>query len=141
MSIELPKGSLHRFATPVLAVLAVLAMVAWTAWLGWDQHRDVHPDGSTTGPYEAWQVVGLGLSLLAMVGWAAYRRNHTAAVFGTSIGLAVAACYDWSDDGSGLFLVGVFMMLIGSLAVTGLLSLLIGSFRRPAPASAPASAL
>ncbi|WP_159033143.1 hypothetical protein [Streptomyces fodineus] len=39
-------------------VLAGLSAAAWTAWLGWDQQRDAHPDGSTTGPYEAWQVIG-----------------------------------------------------------------------------------
>ncbi|MER5732205.1 hypothetical protein ABT084_28380 [Streptomyces sp. NPDC002138] len=106
-------------------VAAVVAMAMWGAWLGWDQHRDVHPDGSTTGPYEAWQVIGLGLTLLAPVYWAASRGHVAAAVLGTSTGLAVAAAYDWSDDSSGLYVVGVGLVLIGSLVVTGLVSLLI----------------
>lgn len=112
-------------------------MAAWAAWLGWDQHRDVHPDGSTTGPYEAWQVIGLGLTLLAPVCWAAFREHVPAAVFGTTIGLTVAAYDDWSDDSSGLFVIGVGMVMIGSLVVTGGLSLLIASSKRKAGDGGP----
>ncbi|GAB3954109.1 hypothetical protein [Streptomyces sparsus] len=106
-------------------VLAGLTTAAWAAWLGWDQHRDVHPDGSTTGPYEAWQVIGLGATLLALVYWAATRQGVATAVLGPTIGLTGAAYYDWSDDASGLFVIGVSMVMIGSLVVTGVLSFLI----------------
>ncbi|MFD6874072.1 MULTISPECIES: hypothetical protein [unclassified Streptomyces] len=116
----------------VTLLLVVVAAALWAAWLGWDQERDVHPDGSTTGPYEAWQVIGLVLTLLVPVYWAASRQYVTAAVLGTSLGLAAAACYDWSDDGSGLFVIGVGMVLIGSLVVTCGLSLLIASWKREA---------
>ncbi|MEU3553489.1 hypothetical protein [Streptomyces fragilis] len=105
----------------VALLLAVVAAALWAAWLGWDQHYDVHPDGSTTGPYQAWQVIGLVLTLLPPVLWAAYRRWFTGAVLGTTTGLAAAAWYDWSDDASGLFAVGVAMITIGSLAGTALL--------------------
>ncbi|MER5476788.1 hypothetical protein ABT026_07365 [Streptomyces sp. NPDC002734] len=101
-------------------LLAVVAAGLWAAWLGWDQHRDVHPDGSTTGPYEAWQVIGLVLTLLAPVVWAASRRHFAGAVLGTTAGLAAAAWYDWSDDASGLFVVGVALITAGSLAATAL---------------------
>ncbi|MYW00910.1 hypothetical protein [Streptomyces sp. SID3343] len=119
--------------------LAVWAIAAWAAWLGWDQHRDVHADGSTTGPYEAWQVIGLVLTLLAPVYWAASRRLVTAAVLGTTTGLTAAAYYDWSDDSSGLFVVGAGLVMVGSLVVTGALSHLIASSKRVAGAgrSAP----
>ncbi|MFE0346824.1 hypothetical protein [Streptomyces griseoluteus] len=40
-------------------------------------------------------------------------------MFGTSAGLTVAAFYDWSDDSTGLFMVGVTLVLLGSLAATG----------------------
>ncbi|MGW6870551.1 hypothetical protein [Streptomyces sp. NPDC054901] len=116
----------------VTLLLVVVAAALWAAWLGWDQERDVHPDGSTTGPYEAWQVIGLVLTLLVPVYWAASRQYVTAAVLGTSLGLAVAAFYDWSDDGSGLFVIGVGMVLIGSLVATCGLSLLIASWKREA---------
>ncbi|MFE2533612.1 hypothetical protein [Streptomyces sp. NPDC059371] len=110
-------------------VLAGLAAAAWAGWLGWDQQRDVQPDGSMTGPYEAWQVIGLGLTLLAFVYGAASRAYASAAVAGITTGLAVAAYLDWSDDSSGLFAVGVGLVVIGSLVVTGLLSFLITSWK------------
>ncbi|GHG74630.1 hypothetical protein GCM10018779_51480 [Streptomyces griseocarneus] len=129
MGKVLQKPVLQLLAT---LVLAGVTMAVWAAWLGWDQHRDVHPDGSTTGPYEAWQVIGLGVTLLALVYWAASRQAVAAAVLGTTTGLTVAASYDWSDDSSGLFAIGVGMVMIGSLVVTGLLSLWIASSKRKA---------
>jgi hypothetical protein len=111
-------------------VPAASALVLWAAWLGWDQQRDVHPDGSTTGPYEAWQVIGLVLTLLPPVYWAASRRRFTGAVPGTTAGLTVAALYDWSDDASGLFAVGVVLVALGSLAATTATTAVIASLRR-----------
>ncbi|MFF8472678.1 hypothetical protein [Streptomyces sp. NPDC015414] len=113
-----------------ILVLAGVSMALWAAWLGWDQHRDVHPDGSTTGPYEAWQVIGLVLTLLAPVCWAAFRHHDAAAVLGTSAGLTIAAYYDWSDDSSGLFVVGVGMVLIGSLVATSVVCAVINAATR-----------
>ncbi|MFI9251822.1 hypothetical protein [Streptomyces sp. NPDC053069] len=95
-----------------------MSLAAWAVWLGWDQHRDVRPDGSTTGPYEAWQVIGLVLTLLVPVCWAAYRGYTVGGVSGTTAGLTLAAFADWSDDSTGLFGVGVAMVMIGSLATT-----------------------
>ncbi|MFE0351447.1 hypothetical protein [Streptomyces griseoluteus] len=97
---------------------AVVSAVLWAAWLGWDQHRDVHPDGSTTGPYQPWQVIGLVLTLLVPVCWGALRGDARSVVVGTSAGLTFAAFYDWSDDATGLFGVGVTLVLLGSLAAT-----------------------
>ncbi|MGD1217308.1 hypothetical protein AB9Q10_02635 [Streptomyces krungchingensis] len=111
-----------------VVVSAGVTLALWAAWLGWDQHQDVRPDGSTTGPYEAWQVIGLVLTLLAPVYWAASRSHVAAAVLGTTIGLTVASYVDWSDDSSGLFMVGVGMVMVGSLVVTALVASLIASF-------------
>ncbi|MFE5295932.1 hypothetical protein [Streptomyces sp. NPDC056632] len=108
-------------------VTAAVSVAAWLAWLGWDQRRDVHPDGSETGPYEAWQVVGLVLTLLVAVGWAASRRHVQAASFGTAAGLTVASFVDWSDDASGLYVIGVGMVAAGSLAGAFAVSALIAS--------------
>lgn len=124
----------HPLAT---LVTAGLAMAAWAAWLGWDQHRDVHPDGSVTGPYEAWQVIGLVLTLLAPLYWAASRKSIQTAVLGITSGLTVAVTYDWSDDGSGLFLVGVSMIAIATLAVTSLLALAIATWTRRSGGNRP----
>ncbi|MFF4398235.1 hypothetical protein [Streptomyces sp. NPDC001480] len=110
-----------------ILVLAGVAAAVWAAWLGWDQHRDEHADGTTTGPYEAWQVVGLVLTLLLPVCWAAFRHHVAGAVLGTTLGLSAAAYYDWSDDSSGLFVVGVGLVMMGSLAATGVVSAVIAS--------------
>ncbi|WP_037669789.1 hypothetical protein [Streptomyces griseus] len=134
MRQKLPKPVLQLLLIPVLAAVS---SALWAAWLGWDQHRDVHPDGSTTGPYEAWQVIGLVVTLLVPVYWAASRRYIAGAVLGTTAGLTVAAYDDWSDDASGLFMVGVILVMMGSLVVTGLVSAVVASAhgdgrRRPA---------
>ncbi|MEU6811821.1 hypothetical protein ABZ920_23155 [Streptomyces sp. NPDC046831] len=118
-----------RRPVPVL-VLAGVSLALWAAWLGWDQHRDVRSDGSTTGPYEAWQVIGLVFTLFVPVCWAASRRHFAAAVLGTTTGLTVAAYADWSDDASGLFMVGVGMVMTGSLAATAAVSAVISSAGR-----------
>ncbi|MDG5804222.1 hypothetical protein P9869_16415 [Streptomyces ossamyceticus] len=110
-------------------VLAVASSAMWAAWLGWDQRPDVHPDGSTTGPYEAWQVIGLVLTLLAAVYWAASHGYFVGAVAGTTAGLTVASFYDWSDDASGLFVIGVGMVMLGTLAATATVSAVIAAVK------------
>jgi len=121
----------HLVLQPLTTLLLAVATSAmWAAWLGWDQHRDVHPDGSTTGPYEPWQVIGLVLTLLAPVYWAASRRDFAGAVLGITGGLTVAAFYDWSDDASGLYGVGVMLVMMGSLAATAAVSAAIALLKR-----------
>jgi len=127
MSREPRKPALQLLS---ILVLAGVSMALWAAWLGWDQHRDVHQDGSTTGPYEAWQVIGLVLTLLAPVCLAAFRNYVAAAVLGTSAGLTIAAYYDWSDDSSGLFVVGVGLVMMGSLVGTTVVSAVITAATR-----------
>ncbi|MFF1396785.1 hypothetical protein ACFVZD_23605 [Streptomyces sp. NPDC058287] len=124
---RLPKRTSHLLAT---IGLAGVALAAWAGWLGWDQQRDVHPDGSTTGPYEAWQVIGLVLTLLPPVYWAASRRYAAAAVLGPTAGLTVAAYVDWSDDASGLFMIGVCLVMVGSAVVTSALSAVVTALTR-----------
>ncbi|MFJ8033126.1 hypothetical protein [Streptomyces sp. NPDC096032] len=129
-----PRGSLIRLLSFLVPAAAALAM--WAAWLGWDQHRDVRPDGTESGPYAAWQVIGLLLTLLPAVYWAASRLGAAGAVLGTTAGLTGAAYYDWSDDASGLFVIGVGLVMLGSLAVTAVVCALVraagrGRGRRP----------
>ncbi|MDX3234325.1 hypothetical protein PV392_01205 [Streptomyces sp. ME03-5709C] len=114
---------------PILLV-AVVAAAAWAAWLGWDRHRDVQPDGSVTGPYESWQVIGLVLTLAALVCVAASRGLVMASVLGTTVGLTGAALLDWSDDSSGLFMVGAGMVMTGSLVGAGVVAAVTASVTR-----------
>ncbi|MEU2111655.1 hypothetical protein [Streptomyces sp. NPDC019507] len=122
---------LPGFVVPTLA-----ASVLWAVWLGWDQHRDVHPDGTTTGPYQAWQVIGLVLTLSAPVYWAASRGHIAGAVLGTTAGLTAAALVDWSDDAGGLYAVGAGMVMVGSLVATTAVSAVIASAKRHGAAAA-----
>nr|WP_236576673.1 hypothetical protein [Streptomyces sp. HF10] len=96
--------------------MGVGAAGLWAGWLG----------GTESGPYGVWQVAGLVVSLLVVVCWAALRRHTVATVAGTTIGLTLAAWCDWSDDSSGLFAVGVAMVMVGSLGATGLVCALVG---------------
>ncbi|MFH9615436.1 hypothetical protein ACH4MM_17230 [Streptomyces pratensis] len=123
---------LGRTALQLRTILlqALLAAALWAAWLGWDQHRDVHPDGTTTGPYEAWQVIGLVLTLLVPLCWSASRQDIVGPVAGITAGLTVAALYDWSDDASGLFVIGVGTIMVGSLVTTSAIAFLIASLQR-----------
>lgn len=122
----------RRPAPSLLPTLATAgaSLAGWAAWLGWDQYRDVQSDGTTTGPYEAWQVIGLVLTLLGPLYWAVSRHRGTVAVFGPTIGLTVAAFHDWSDDASGLYMVGVVMVMLGSLAATAAVSSVIAAMSR-----------
>lgn len=126
------EGLMKPAARQLLSILALtgVAIAVWAAWLGWDQHRVEQPDGTSTGPYQAWQVIGLVLTLLAPVYWAASRRYVAAAVLGTTLGLTAAAYYDWSDDSSGLFVIGVGLVMVGSLVATGVVSAVIASVKR-----------
>ncbi|MGK5557096.1 hypothetical protein ACSNOI_36350 [Actinomadura kijaniata] len=122
----------HLVATVLLAAVAV---ADWFAWLGWDQKRVEHPDGHTTGPYEAWQVVGLVVVLMLVGGVAAYRRYGLATTFGFTVGLTAAVSYDWSaDDGSGLWVVGAGMVAVSTLVATGLAAAMISAITRRPPA-------
>ncbi|MEV6762544.1 hypothetical protein AB0N16_18295 [Streptomyces sp. NPDC051105] len=121
-----------RVVLPALALAAVSA-AAWAAWLGWDQQYDARADGSTSGPYEAWQVGGLVLTLLVAVGWAAARGHSAAAVGGTTAGLTLAAYVDWSDDASGLFMVGVGLVMVGTFVASAVVSAVIDVLRRDVP--------
>ncbi|MFJ4581150.1 hypothetical protein [Streptomyces echinatus] len=116
-------------------VPAVVAPVAWAVWLGWDRQWDVRPDGTTTGPYQAWQVIGLVLTLLVAVCWAAARRHPASVVLGTTAGLTAAAWYDWSDDSTGLFAIGVGLVMVGGLAATAAVCGAVALVRGTRPAA------
>lgn len=80
--------------TKVALVAAVLTVAAWLAWLGWDQQRN--PDGS--GPYEAWQVVGLALTLSAVAAASSWRSADIAQSMVIVLMMAAALTVPWSID-------------------------------------------
>ena len=122
-SASSPSPSLARLGSAALA-LAVLAAAMWLAWLGWDDDY-YEVDGVQRGPYRAWQVVGCGLSIcvaavLALI-WA--RRGAVLLAAAASVGFAVPwGVHAASTDDSGLWVVGLVMVLVG--AFVGLVVLL-----------------
>ncbi|AKH84177.1 hypothetical protein AA958_20530 [Streptomyces sp. CNQ-509] len=111
-----------------LVLLAGAAAGAWAVWLGWDQEREVSGD-TGTGPYAAWQVGGLVLTLLVAVAVVAYVRHFVPAVLGSTAGLTFASYYDWSDDNTGLFAVGVALILMGTFVGSALVAVAVGAVR------------
>ncbi|XLE02064.1 hypothetical protein QBL21_03220 [Streptomyces sp. 184] len=119
-------------------LLTGAAAGAWAAWLGWDQKRD-ETGYEDAGPYEAWQVGGLVLTLLVAVVLVAYLRHFVPAVLGSTVGLTFASFYDWSDDNSGLFAVGVALILMGTFVGSALVAVAVGALRGEAAAEERAS--
>ncbi|MFF7473545.1 hypothetical protein [Streptomyces sp. NPDC008092] len=124
------KRPVLRAVVPAL-VLAGMSVAAWAAWLGWDQDQDVRADGSVSGPYEPWQVAGLAVTLLAAVCCTAARGHSAAAVGGTTVGLTLAAYVDWSDDASGLFVVGVALVMVGTFVASAVASAVVSAATDP----------
>ncbi|GAA3060008.1 hypothetical protein GCM10010448_49190 [Streptomyces glomeratus] len=71
------------------------------------------------------------MTLPAAVYWAASRGYIAGAVLGTQVGLTVAAYDDWSDGSGGLFMVGVGMVMTGSLPATAPVSVRLGVHDSP----------
>lgn len=96
------------------AALAVLAAACWFAWLAWDTTYQVDPaTGVASGPYEAWQVLGcvLSLAVAVVIGTAVLGGRVTVVV--TTLAFTFAWSVTASSDGSGLWLVGALLVLVG----------------------------
>ncbi|MBO2449205.1 hypothetical protein J4573_19025 [Actinomadura barringtoniae] len=119
---------MKRLVTLLLTFAAAVANYA--AWLGWDQKRTVHPDGSETGPYEAWQVIGLVIVLLVGGAYAAWRWYPAMVVIGVTAGLTLAVSYDWSDDDTGLWAVGATMVCVGTLMASSFVAAIVTMVRQ-----------
>jgi hypothetical protein len=106
--------------------LALFAAAMWLAWLGWD-HEYYKVDGVWQGPYRSWQVVGCGLSIATATVFAFLRVPRPATVFvlaiAADIGVAVPWAVDASSDETGMWVVGLFLLLVGGcLGLTTLLA-------------------
>jgi hypothetical protein len=94
----------------------LFAAVSWLAWLGWD-HQYFYVDGVAQGPYRAWQVVGCGATVVAGAVAAHLWARHPSAVpviaVATVVGFAIPWTMNASSDETGLWLVGLFMIVVG----------------------------
>ena len=97
-----------------VVLLAAGTAGSWWAWLGWDHTYQVDPvTGVTSGPYEAWQVVGCVLTLLVLAVLAALVRWWLPLAV-----MPIAFAVTWSaqaasEDVTGLWAVGAFMLAVG----------------------------
>lgn len=109
------KRSFPRVSLIALA-LALATLVNYLVWLGWDQQKDIGPDGSVSGPYQSWQVIGLILTMVlitAVAGWCGHpwvAGIVTAAVL--TLCWSVDAATDADSD--GLWPVGAVLVAVGS---------------------------
>jgi hypothetical protein len=93
--------------------LAAATVATWWAWLGWDTEYQ-YENGSQTGPYETWQVVGcvLCLAVLAFVGGALLGAVVVVPVMTVAF-TATWVAWASSDPGDGLWPVGAAMLAVG----------------------------
>lgn len=119
--------------------LALFAAAMRFAWLGWG-HRD---DGVEQGPYRVGQVAGCALSIATGTVLAHVRVRKEGAILplalAADLGVAVPWAFDASSDSSGLWVVGLGMLLIG--AGGGLALLLTATNAFLDPTASPTKAL
>ncbi|RYB88482.1 hypothetical protein EUA06_21035 [Nocardioides glacieisoli] len=87
-------------------LLALFSCAMWFVWFGWD---DV--------PYDVWQVIGCGVFIVAgaIVALARARRGVVLLAAAATVGFAVPwAVYAAATDDSGLWAVGLVLLLVGA---------------------------
>ncbi len=90
-------------------------LLAWVLWMRWGVDLDAD--------YPVWRVAGLVLTLAVLALPLAWQNWSASVIAGLPLGLAASAFYDWqARDDSGLFVVGVILVLIGSFLVTALIT-------------------
>jgi hypothetical protein len=115
--------------------VAVATLVNYLVWLGWDQRKDVHPDGSVTGPYQPWQVVGLVLVLGAVAAVATLRgRALVTVVVGTvvmTLCFSVDAATEPPEYNDGLWPVGAMSVALGTCGWLAFVAAMTSRWARP----------
>lgn len=100
----------HRSPVRMIAALiapGVATFLAWWVFLGMDANDN----------YSVPQCAGLVVALVAIgvaTGWLVRRSELTAAICSAAIGISVACWMSWSDDDTGLFVIGWLMITLAS---------------------------
>lgn len=120
--LELSGAQLTRLGGLLLAAATV---GTWLAWLSWNTGYRIDPEtGARSGPYAVWQVAGcvLTLAVVAAAGgwWLSPWLVAPVMAVAFTVPWAVQAA---SIDGSGLWAVGATLVLIGTAAGSGVVSL------------------
>jgi hypothetical protein len=126
------------WGTALLLMLFSAGM--WFAWLGWD-HEYYLVNGVAQGPYRPWQVVGCGVAIAAATVLGYLRVRRTAGIFVLAAAAVVGFTVPWSVDASGdetgMWVVGLFFLLLGGGA--GLVTLLAVTAAVAKPDASPSS--
>ncbi|MET0495469.1 MAG: hypothetical protein ABW000_20280 [Actinoplanes sp.] len=125
--------NVYRSLAGFLSV-ALVTVLAWWAWLGRDTTMNYDPATDTySGPYTTGQVAGAVLTLLLLLIAAVLLRvSPLIAAAAMTISFVVAWTVSAaSQDESGLFLVGAFLVTIGMTAGTALVAAITSHLRRP----------
>ncbi|MFI7658049.1 hypothetical protein ACIBTW_04095 [Micromonospora parva] len=105
--------------------LAAATVGAWLLWLAWDTRYTVDAQtGASSGPYEAWQVIGCVLTLVLLAGFAGTRLSPW--LVAPVMTVAFTAVWSWraaGTDDSGLWVVGGILVLVGMAVGSTLVSL------------------
>jgi hypothetical protein len=113
-------------------VVAALAAASWYGWMGWDTQYQIDPVTQVaSGPYEAWQVIGCVLSLLVVFVGALLAGLRP---LWASAALTLAFTAAWTataapNDETGLYGVGMIMVLVGLAIATTVIALLVRGLR------------
>ena|SRR5579884_4074339 len=124
-----------RTIVAVAIALGALVVGAWTVLLGWDVHKHLNAAGTLSGPYEPWQVLVLGVLILAAV-LAAARSGYWPSILVVPVVLTACFSYAGATDpqGDGLWPVGALMLLALSGGATAAVAGWGARLRRKAPA-------
>ncbi|MBB5874584.1 hypothetical protein F4553_008018 [Allocatelliglobosispora scoriae] len=119
-----------------VAGLVAASAAAWWWWLGRDTQYQTDPvTGVTSGPYEAWQVIGFvaSLAVVAAVGGLLLRPWLVVAAMTLTVTAAWSA--QAGSDESGLWVVGAAMVFVGTAVGTAVVAFGAGFLRRRTPRS------
>ncbi len=114
--------------------LGVATVLTYLAWLGWDRQRDLDPvTRQTSGPYEAWQIIGVVAVLALLAGSAAWFGHPRVAVAvipaAFTLCWSVGASTDPDVVGANLWPIGAVGVALGSLMGTLLVAAVISAIR------------
>ena len=93
-------------------------LVAYLGWLAWDQRKTRIPGSSTfEGPYEPWQVIGLGVTLVVLAAAVTWVGRGWVAVAVIPVVLTVAWSVDAATESApdaNLWPIGAAFLAVGS---------------------------
>lgn len=117
----------HRSDAPrqfaAAGISAALTAVSYLSWLGWHEPKHLVPGTSSyAGPHEAWQVIGLALTLGAVAAVGGWLRLVQVTVWATSITVSFMFALEATTEHHGdtsLWPVGTVMLF--AVAFAGIL--------------------